>query len=175
MNSYFTDHSSGFYNPSAAAEAHQAAYRSFSQSLSLVPPTSQTNPYQTSVNRSNTSSGGPSDSTNNYVDAACKSLYDTNGGTGSTQSSSAFKAECGLSKDLSNGFKPPDQMSASSWNSSALRPSPSSMTGSMASGFEAAARSADAWSACCQTTAGAPGIGANASSFYPWMAIAGKT
>ena len=173
MNSYFSDHSSGFYNPSAAAaEAHQAAYRSFSQSLSLVPPTSQTNPYQT--NRGNNSTGGPSDSTNNYVDAACKSLYDTNGG--STQTSSAFKAECSLNnKDQTNGFKTPDQMSTSSWNTSALRPSSSSMTGSMASGFEAAARSADAWSACCQPNPGAPGsLPPGASSFYPWMAIAGE-
>ena len=170
MNSYF-DHSTGFYTPSAAAEAHQAAYRSFSQSLSLVPPTSQST-YQTSNRQPNNSQ---TDSYNT-VDSACK-LYDSNG----SQSSSAFKSECssvsGLSKDQTNGFKPPDQMSAaaaaSSWNANSLRPSPSAMTG-VPSGFEAAARQADAWSACCQTTGGGPSIGPTASSFYPWMAIAGE-
>lgn len=149
MNSYF-DHSSVFYPPSAAAAevshhhrwADQAAYRSFSQSLSLVPPSSQT-PYQSSFSRSNPSSSSPSDSSNNY-EAACK-LYETNGGTSGSQAS-AFKAECGLSKDQ-NGFKPPDQMAASSWNTSSLRPSSSSVSMSgVTPGFESAARSADSWS-----------------------------
>ena len=172
MNSYF-DHSStaGFYNPAhqAAAEAHQAAYRSFSQTLSLVPSASQS--YGQSGTRSNST---PSETSNNYVDAACK-LYD------GSQSSSNFKPDC-ISKET-NGFKTPsnsDQMTpTSAWNSSALRPSPSSvsMAGMAADpmrSFDAAAAAcsrsvSDAWSACCQGTSGGP-----SANFYPWMAIAGK-
>lgn len=164
MNSYF-DHSSGFYNP-AAAEAHQAAYRSFSQSLSLV-PTAPQSAYQTG-SRTNSSST-PSDSSSNYVDAACK-LYDANSLPSSQTASSVFKGECGLSKEQ-NGFKAPDQMSA--WNTAAsLRPSPSSAAMSSA-GFDASRTMSDAWSACCQTSAGGPT--ASSSSFYPWMAIAGES
>lgn len=176
MNSYFDHGSAGFYNPAhqaAAAEAHQAAYRSFSQGLSLVPPTAPT-AYQGS--RSNSTSA-PSDPTANYVDAACK-LYD-----GSSAQSSAFKAECGLTKDQ-NGFKAPgvDQMTpTSAWNS-AMRPSPSSvsMAGDPLGRFDAAAAAAcsrsvtDAWSACCQSqSAAASAVGAPGNAFYPWMAIAG--
>jgi len=177
MNSYFDHSSAGFYNPAhqaAAAEAHQAAYRSFSQGLTLVPSASSS-AYQGS--RTN-SAATPTDSTSNYVDAACK-LYD---GTSVSGQSSAFKAECGLSKDQ-NGFKAPDQMTAtSSWNS-ALRPSPSSasMSDPMRS-FDAAAAAAcsrsvtDAWSACCNTSTGAPTVPGlpPGGNFYPWMAIAGK-
>lgn len=177
MNSYFDHSSAGFYNPAhqaAAAEAHQAAYRSFSQSLTLVPSAAQTG-YQ--GGRSNATAGS-SDTTANYVDAACK-LYDNS--TVSAQGS-AFKAECGLNKDQ-NGFKAPDQMTpTTAWNS-ALRPSPSSvsMAGDPMRNFDAAAAAAcsrsvtDAWSACCQSTSAAQAgaIGAPANAFYPWMAIAG--
>lgn len=173
MNSYF-DHSStaGFYNPAhqAAAEAHQAAYRSFSQTLSLVPSATQS--YGQSGTRSNST---PSEASNNYVDAACK-LYD------GSQSSSNFKSSECISKET-NGFKTPsnsDQMTpASAWNSSALRPSPSSvsMAGMAADpmrSFDAAAAAcsrsvSDAWSACCQGSSAGP-----TANFYPWMAIAGK-
>lgn len=172
MNSYF-DHSStaGFYNPAhqAAAEAHQAAYRSFSQSLSLVPSATQS--YGQSGTRSNST---PSETSNNYTDPACK-LYD------GSQSSSNFKTDC-ISKET-NGFKTPsnsDPMTPTSgWNSSALRPSPSSvsMAGMAADpmrSFDAAAAACsrsvtDAWSACCQGGSG------GSANFYPWMAIAGKT
>lgn len=158
MNSYF-DHSSGFYNP-AAAEAHQAAYRSFSQSLSLVPTTPQS-AYQP-ASRTNSSS---TDSSTNYVDAACK-LYDANSLPSSQPSQAAG------SKDQ-NGFKAPDQMTA--WNTAAsLRPNPgsASMSG-VTGGFDASRSMSDAWSACCQTSAGGPS--ATSSSFYPWMAIAGQS
>lgn len=176
MNSYF-DHSStaGFYNPAhqAAAEAHQAAYRSFSQNLSLLPSATQS--YGQSGTRSNST---PSEASNNYVDAACK-LYD------GSQSSSNFKSSDCISKET-NGFKTPsnsDPMTpTSAWNStSALRPSPSSvsMAGIAAAAdpmrsFDAAAAACsrsvtDAWSACCQGTSAG-----SSANFYPWMAIAGK-
>lgn len=165
MNTYF-DHSAGFYNP-AAAEAHQAAYRSFSQSLSLVPTTPQ--PSYQPASRNNSSSTA-SDSSS-YVDAACKSLYDANQSSQQSSSASVFKGECGLSKEQ-NGFKAPDQMSA--WNSAAsLRPSPSTGLSMSAGGFDASRSMSDAWSACCQTSAGGPS--ATTSSFYPWMAIAGES
>ncbi|KAI1290076.1 Homeotic protein ultrabithorax [Halotydeus destructor] len=186
MNSYFDHSSAGFYNPAhqaAAAEAHQAAYRSFSQSLNLVP--GSTTGYQSAR-----STGNPvataNDGSANYD--ACK-LYDGSsvaGGQGS-----AFKAECagvggGLpgNKDQ-NGFKSPvvDNMTPSSaWNS-ALRPSPSSVS-SMNSdpmrSFESAMNSrsvTDAWSACCNSSgvSAAGAVGAPANAFYPWMAIAGLT
>lgn len=137
MNTYFDHSSAGFYNPShqaVAAEAHQAAYRSFA----LMPP-SAPSAYQNS--RPNSTSA-PSDSTSNYVDSACK-LYDSP----STQNS-AFKAsECVLSKEQ-NGFKAPgiEQMTSTSvWNSP-LRPSPSSMSmaGDPMRSFDAAAAAA-AW------------------------------
>lgn len=190
MNSYF-DHSStaGFYNPAhqAAAEAHQAAYRSFSQSLSLVPGAGQSAYGQSGGGtRSNST---PSDASNNYVDAACK-LY----GDGSTHqsSSSTFKSNSDCISKETNGFKTPSANSdqhmtspTSAWNSAAvasaaaLRPSPSSvsMAGMAADpmrSFDAAAAACsrsvtDAWSACCQ------GTSAGGSNFYPWMAIAGTT
>ena len=173
MNSYF-DHSTGFYNPAqAAAEAHQAAYRSFSQSLSLVPTTPQS-AYQSGVRGVNSSSTS-NDSSNNYVETACK-LYDSSPiASSQQQAASVFKNECTSNKSDQNGFKAPTDQMSSAWNSaaSALRPSPSS--GSMASmggGFDASRTMTDAWSACCQTSAGAPS--ATSSSFYPWMAIAGQ-
>lgn len=171
MNSYFDHSSAGFYNPAhqaAAAEAHQAAYRSFSQ-LTLAPSASSA--YQGS--RSNAASA-PTDSTSNYVDAACK-LYDSSSVSGQ---SGAFKAEC-LTKDQ-NGFKAPDQMTpTSAWNS-ALRPSPSTvaMANDPMRSFDAAAAACsrsvtDAWSACCNSSSAASAVGAPANAFYPWMAIAG--
>lgn len=96
MNSYYDHGSAGFYNPAhqaAAAEAHHAAYRSFSQSLNLVPPVPTGYPSTRS-----SSSSGPSDSVTSYVDGPCK-LYD--GSTMSAQSS-AFK-ECASKQE--NGFK----------------------------------------------------------------------
>lgn len=72
-----------------------------------------------------------------------------------------------------------------SWNTSALRPSPSAAAMSGVTGadpmrsFDAAAAAAcsrsvsDAWSACCQSTTAASAVGAPANAFYPWMAIAG--
>ncbi|RWS25788.1 ultrabithorax protein-like protein [Leptotrombidium deliense] len=169
MNSYF-DHGGGFYNSAhqAAAEAHQAAYRSFSQGLTLVPSASQT-AYQTP--RSNATNVA-ADATN-YVDAACK-LYD---GTAAS-SQSAFKAECGLTKDQ-NGFKA-DQMGG--WNAAALRPSPSAGMPAVGAAdpmrsFDAAAAACsrsvtDAWSACCQSSTAAS-VGAPGNAFFPWMAVAG--
>lgn len=145
MNSYF-DHSTGFYNPAhhSVADPHQSAYRTFPHSLSLVPSTPQS-AYQSS-SRTNSSSAA-SDSSSNYVDAACK-LYDPASLPSSQPpTASVFKSECSLSKEQ-NGFKAPDQMTAA-WNSAAsLRPSPSSGTG-----FDVNSRSvSDAWSACCQNT-----------------------
>ncbi|RWS17898.1 ultrabithorax protein-like protein [Dinothrombium tinctorium] len=176
MNSYF-DHGGGFYNTAhqAAAEAHQAAYRSFSQGLTLVPSATQS-PYQTT--RSNASNVAADAS--NYVDAACK-LYDSTGST--SQTASAFKAECGLTKDQ-NGFKAADQMSAAGWNATALRPSPSAGMSAVAAtdpmrSFDAAAAACsrsvtDAWSACCQSSTAATAVGAPTNAFYPWMAIAAR-
>ena len=162
MNSYF-DHSSGFYNP-AAAEAHQAAYRSFSQSLSLAAPQSA---YQAT---SRTSSSSADNSSSTYVDAACK-LYDSSPLPGSSQQGPPPPPPpTSLGAKEQNGFKAPDQMSA--WNSAAtLRPSPATGA-SMTGGFDASRSMSDAWSACCQPTAGGPA--AATSSFYPWMAIAGQ-
>lgn len=155
MNSYF-EHSTGFYNPAHhPADPHQSAYRSFPHTLSLVPTSPQT-AYQP-ASRTNSSSTA-SDSSSNYVDAACK-LYDANPHANSQPPpASMFKSECSLSKEQ-NGFKAPDQMSA--WNSAAsLRPSSSS-----GSGFDSRSVS-DAWSACCQNPA--PGFVDPYSSLRPF-------
>lgn len=115
MNTAYFDHSgtaNGFYNP---AEAHQAAYRSFSQSaLSLMPSpasvasaayaNSTSNPLRTGQSSVNLGAGGAdgggvgggggggggggSGGSSNYVDAACK-LY---GGQDGSQVAAANQA-----------------------------------------------------------------------------------
>ena len=123
MNSYF-DHSTGFYNPAhqASAEA-QAAYRSFSQSLStLATPQSPYPPHQSSW--SNGSIGHSAEQTSPYVDSACKVYY-------SPSQQGQYKSDCALAKE-SNGFKSPEPLhamppSSSSWghNSQSIRSSQS--------------------------------------------------
>lgn len=193
MNTAYFDHSStanGFYN-SAAAEAHQAAYRSFSQSaLSLMPSaaTVASAAYASSASNLRTGQSSVSGSndgsvTSNYVDAACK-LYDgnqaANQAAAAAAAAAAFKSECSLSKSDQNGFKAPDHQMASAWQSS-LRPSPSSagMTTPDMRSFDAAAAACsrsvtDAWSACCNGSMNTASMGAPPNTFYPWMAIAGK-
>lgn len=167
MNSYFDHGSTGFYNQ-AVSEVHQAAYR-FSNSLSLATPTG----YQTS--RSNS---GTNDTSNNYVDAACK-LYDQTSGL---CQSGSIKAECGLTKDQ-NGFKTSDQ--SATWNTSSLRPPPSSacisgmpgadtIRGFDSSTSSACSRSAaDAYVACYQSSQAASAVGAH-TALYPWMGLSGN-
>lgn len=108
MNTAYFDHSSttnGFYN-AAAAEAHQAAYRSFSQSaLSLMPgPGGHSYPgsnvhQQNSLPQSASStpaSGLLSNEilTSSYVDAACK-LYDSkNSAAAAAAAAAVFKSDC---------------------------------------------------------------------------------
>lgn len=129
MNTAYFDHSSpanGFYNSAAAAEAHQAAYRQFSQ-LSLMPSvTSVANAaYANSVANIRPGGGGGSvpgvnvtgsgDVSNNYAD--CKLYNDGASGSQqqppqqqhSNQSSpnpfSVVKNESSPIKNETNGFK----------------------------------------------------------------------
>ena len=110
MNTAYFDHggtANGFYN-TAAAEAHQAAYRSFSQSaLSLMPSAAAASAAYASSASANLRGGqssvtGSNDGTvsSNYVDAACK-LYD---GSQANQAAvaAAFKNECNLQSSGTN-------------------------------------------------------------------------
>ena len=110
MNSYF-DHSTGFYNPAhqAAAEAHQAAYRTFSQSLSTLAAPQAPYPHHQSSWSNGSTAHHSEASASPYVDPSCKIYY-----TGSQQQAQ-YKSDCALAtKDTTtNGFKSPELPPAS--------------------------------------------------------------
>lgn len=168
MNSYFDHGANGFYNPAhhSSADAHQVAYRSFTQGLVPLMP-SASSAYQ----GSRSSSAAASSDSTNYSETS--KIYDSSAGVNGQPT--AFKSEpssCGASAKDQNGFKAPERLSPPSWNSP-LRPSPSTpMTSDPIRSFDSAARSVpDPWSACCQGTSAAAAVGAPTNAFYPWMGI----
>lgn len=159
MNSYFDHGTNGFYSPAhhpSAAEAHQVAYRSFTQGLVPLMPSSSA--YQ----GSRSSSAAASSDSANYSETS--KIYDSPTVNGQPI---AFKSECNSAKEA-NGFKPPERMTPPSWNGP-LRPSTStSVTSESLRGFDSSRSVSDAWSACCQGSSST--VGGPANAFYPWMA-----